>query len=65
MLMEMQRHRIAVAVGLVAAAVLWALVNKPVEGPTLIAFDNSHGLTLGDLPSVAAVILAGVLIWRQ
>ncbi len=65
MLMEMRRSRIVVALGLVAAAVLWLLVNKPLEGPTLIAFDDTHGLTVGDLPALAALVLAGLLIWRS
>ena len=47
------------------AAVLWAAVNGPVEGPTLLVVSSGHGLTLGDLPSVVAVITAGWLLARR
>jgi hypothetical protein len=59
--------REAVAVLLVVAAVVWVLVNGPVEGPTLIVFSRAHGLTLADLPSLAAVAVAVVLVrpWRR
>jgi hypothetical protein len=44
----------------VAAAVVWLPVNKPVEGPTLLRLDREHGITLSDLLSVAAVVLAAL-----
>ncbi len=50
---------------LIAAAVVWALVNGPVEGPVLIAFGRGHGLTVADLPSVAAGLFGGWLITRR
>ena len=43
---------------LVTAALVWALVNKPFEGRTLLRLTPTHGLTVADLASVAAVILA-------
>jgi len=57
------RTRIRVAaVCLVLVAVVWVLVNGPVEGPTLISVSPDHGLTLADLPAIAAVVVAGVLL---
>jgi hypothetical protein len=50
------------AVGLVAAAVIWALVNGPVEGPVLLVLAPSHGITVADLPSLAALGIAGLLL---
>ncbi|HET8616993.1 MAG TPA: hypothetical protein VFL94_15845 [Actinomycetales bacterium] len=47
--------RLALVV-LVAAA--WLPVNKPVEGPTLLTLGHDRGVTLSDLLSVAAVVLA-------
>lgn len=57
--------RQAVAVLLVVAAVVWVLVNGPVEGPTLIVFSPSHGLTVADLPSLAAGAVAVLLVWPR
>ncbi|PTR30336.1 hypothetical protein C8K36_102184 [Rhodococcus sp. OK519] len=37
------------------AAVLWLLVNNPVEGPVLFVVTPSHGLTVADLLSAAAL----------
>jgi hypothetical protein len=51
-----------VAVGLVAAAVIWVLVNGPVEGPTLLVLAPSHGITVADLLSVCALVIAGLLL---
>ena len=49
------------AVGLIAAAVVWVLVNGPVEGPVLLVLTPSHGITVADLPSMAALVIAGLL----
>jgi hypothetical protein len=51
------------AVGLAAAAGVWVAVNGPVEGPVLVVFTPEHGLTVADLPAIAAVIVAGVLFF--
>jgi hypothetical protein len=51
------------AVGLAAAAGVWIAVNGPVEGPVLLVFTPQHGLTVADLPAIAAVIVAGVLFF--
>ncbi|HEY6664337.1 MAG TPA: hypothetical protein VI036_04330 [Propionibacteriaceae bacterium] len=56
------RRRRLVAVGLVAAAVIWVLVNGPVEGPTLLVLTPSHGITVADLPSLGALVIAGLLL---
>jgi hypothetical protein len=52
------------AVGLVAAAAIWVLVNGPVEGPVLLVLTPSHGITVADLPSLAALVIAAVLLVR-
>jgi hypothetical protein len=46
---------------LAATAVLWILVNKPMEGATLVAVAEDHGLTAGDLAGLVGVLLGG---WR-
>jgi hypothetical protein len=51
------------AVGLAVAAAVWVAVNGPVEGPVLVVFTPEHGLTVADLPAIAAVIVAGVLFF--
>lgn len=50
------------ALGLITAAVIWVLVNGPVEGPVLLVLTPSHGITLGDLPSLAGLVIAGLLL---
>jgi hypothetical protein len=55
-----QRGRRVLAGVLVVFAVLWVLVNEPVEGPTLLVLTRTHGITAADLLSVAAVLVA---IW--
>lgn len=47
---------------LVAAAVVWGLVNKPYEVATLVVLSPSHGITVADLPSIAAVLVALALV---
>jgi hypothetical protein len=54
-------RRIAAAV-LVVAAVVWLRVNGSVEGPVLVVLSPSHGVTVADLASVLAVLLAGWLL---
>src|SRR4051794_35981415 len=55
------RKRTAAAI-LVLAAVVWLFVNGPVEGPILVVFSAQHGVTVADLASVLAVLVAGVLV---
>jgi hypothetical protein len=43
----------------VGFAILWVLVNKPVEGPTVLTLSRGHGVTVSDLVSVVAVAIAG------
>jgi hypothetical protein len=52
-----------VAAALVLAAVVWVLVNGPVEGPILLVVAPGHGLTVADLFSVAAVLLAVGIVY--
>jgi hypothetical protein len=51
-----------VAGALVVGGVVWVLVNQPVEGPVLLSFTPDHGLTVADLFSIAAFIIALVLV---
>ena len=53
------------AVGLVAAAGAWVLVNGPVEGHVLLVLTRTHGITVADLPAVGAVVIAGLLYWSS
>ncbi|GLZ55687.1 hypothetical protein [Actinomycetospora sp. NBRC 106378] len=54
--------RVVLAVVLVAVAGIWVVVNKAVEGPTLLVLTPRHGLTVADLLSVAALVTAGHLL---
>jgi hypothetical protein len=57
------RHNTSKVVGgLIAAAVIWVLVNGPVEGSVLLVLAPSHGITLADLPVLAALVIAGLLL---
>jgi hypothetical protein len=61
-----QRGRRVLAGVLVVLAVVWVLVNEPVEGPTLLVLTRTHGITAADLLSVAAVLVAiGLLLPRR
>lgn len=57
--------RRVVAVVLVVLAVTWILVNQPVEGPILLVVTPTHGLTVADLPSLAAFAVAVALAWPR
>jgi hypothetical protein len=50
------------AVALVAAAVIWILINQPVEGPVLLTLSATHGITVADLLSIALLMIAGLLV---
>jgi len=52
---------LAGAVGLAVVALLWFVVNKGMEGPTLMVVTEDRGLTGADLAGIAALLLAG---WR-
>jgi multisubunit Na+/H+ antiporter MnhE subunit len=54
--------RWSLALGLVVAAAVWALVNKPVEGPTLLVITYGRGITFADLFAVAAFLAAFHLV---
>jgi hypothetical protein len=51
-------RRRVLAVLLVVAAGVWVVVNKAVEGPTLLVITTRHGLTVADLFSIAALVTA-------
>lgn len=40
----------------------WWLLNGPLEGPTLIVISYGHGLTLGDVAGLPALVLGGVVL---
>jgi hypothetical protein len=52
------------AAGVILLSVLWPLVNKPLEGPTLWTQSDDHGLTVGDLLAPACLILGLWLLRR-
>jgi ABC-type uncharacterized transport system permease subunit len=57
-----QARRRVVAGVLLVAALVWIAVNGPVEGPTLLVLTPGNGLTVADLPSIAAIIVAVWLV---
>nr|WP_137723928.1 hypothetical protein [Prescottella subtropica] len=46
------------AVCLVVLAVVWVLVNGPIEGHILWTLTPEHGVTVSDLLSVIAIVVA-------
>jgi hypothetical protein len=50
---------------LIAVSVLWFLVDKSVEGPTLVHLTHEHGLAAADLAGVAGVALGVHEVWRD
>lgn len=49
---------------LLVLSLVWARVPVAHEGPTLIPLSRSNGLTVSDLPGVAGLVFALVLLWR-
>ncbi|TNM59462.1 hypothetical protein FHN55_20750 [Streptomyces sp. NP160] len=51
-------------VGLSAVVVtgVWWLLNSPLEGPILVEFTYQHGLTLGDVAALPALLLGGAVL---
>jgi hypothetical protein len=49
------------ALVLVPLAVIWLVVNRQVEGATLVVLSTRHGITVADLLSIVAF---GVASWR-
>jgi len=47
------RHGARAGYLLVAVSVAWLLVDKSMEGVTVVTFTESHGLTAGDLAGLA------------
>ena len=60
--MNVNSRRVAIAGLLVAAALIWVLVDGPVEGPTLLVLGHGHGVTVADLASVVAVVFAAAVL---
>lgn len=48
------------AFALIGVAIVWVLVNGPLEGYVLYSFTPYNGLTVADLFSIAAV---GIALW--
>ena len=46
---------------LIPLSLLWIVVNRPYEGPTLVVLSWSHGITASDLLAVAGL---GIAAWR-
>lgn len=44
------------------AAMVWLVVNHPIEGRILLVVTPNHGLTEADLPALAALLVSGVLV---
>jgi hypothetical protein len=66
--MVFSARRLLLAALLVIAAVIWARINKPVEGRTLLELTSNHGVTTADLLSLVALAMAVVLAfpsWRS
>lgn len=56
-------RRLLLAALLVVAAVIWVRINGPVEGRTLLVLTEGRGVTVADLLSVVALLMALVLAW--
>jgi hypothetical protein len=52
-------------VALILLCGLWLVVDKPLEGPVLVAISRGHGITLSDLLAPAGVAFAAVLLYRR
>ena len=52
------------AVALAVVSVLWLVVDKSMEGPTLVRISTTHGLVAADLAGVAGLLVAA-LAWRR
>jgi hypothetical protein len=61
--MVFSARRLLLAGLLVVAAVIWAKIDKPIEGRTLFVLTQNHGLTTADLLSVVMLAMAVVLAW--
>lgn len=52
------------AMCLAALAATWLFANKPLEGQILWTITRNHGLTVSDLLSAVALVIAA-LTWRR
>lgn len=56
------RRRVLAAGVLTIAAVVWLLVNHPIEGRVLLVLTPDRGVTEADLPAFALLALAALLL---
>jgi hypothetical protein len=56
------RPRRAAALLLLPASAAWVLFNGPIEGPILVTFSSTHGLTVSDLLAVVGVLVAAAVL---
>jgi uncharacterized membrane protein HdeD (DUF308 family) len=42
----------------------WIFFNGPIEGPILVTFTPTHGLTVSDLLGVLGVLVGLLALWR-
>jgi hypothetical protein len=61
--MVFSARRLMLATLLVVAAVIWVLINKPVEGEVLLELSRRHGVTTADLLSLVMLAMAVVIAW--
>ena len=48
---------------LIAVSVLWFLVDKSVEGPTVVHITHEHGIASADLAGLAGLTLGVRQVW--
>jgi hypothetical protein len=48
---------------LIVVSVVWLVVDKTVEGPTIIGFTKNHGLTAADLAGLVGILLGVHQAW--
>jgi len=53
------------ALVLAVLGVVWLMANGPIEGGTLVTLTSSHGITDGDMLSVAAFVVAAYTLVRS
>jgi hypothetical protein len=54
--------RLSSAAGLVVLGLIWLVIDKPVEGRTLVRLSYNHGITEADLLSLLLFFVAGLLV---
>ena len=59
------RPSLPAMLSVLAFAILWPFVDKPLGGRTILIVDDENGVTTGDLLSVLAVAIVAFLLARQ